>query len=44
MLKSHEVLYMIEKGNPAWEKYVPMIVAKTIKEKQLFGFISEKKD
>lgn len=37
-IKSHEVLKMIEDGDQNWEKYVPMVVAKTIKEKQLFGF------
>lgn len=37
-VKSFEVLKMIEKGDKKWEKFVPMIVAKTIKEKQLFGY------
>jgi hypothetical protein len=37
-LKSHEVLKMIENGDRRWEKYVPMVVAKTIKEKKLFGY------
>jgi len=36
-LKSYEVLKLIENGDPAWEKYVPMVVAKSIKEKKLFG-------
>ncbi len=35
-IKSYEVLKMIQKGNPGWERYVPMAVAKTIKEKRLF--------
>ncbi len=35
-VKSHEVLEMIKDNNPEWEKYVPMIVAKTIKRKKLF--------
>jgi len=35
-IKSREVLKMIQEGNPDWEHYVPMSVAKTIKEKQLF--------
>jgi hypothetical protein len=37
-VKSFEVLKMIENGDKKWEKYVPMVVAKTIKEKQLFGY------
>lgn len=35
-VKSREVLNMIQEGNPDWEKYVPMIVAETIKERRLF--------
>ncbi len=35
-VKSREVLKMIQEGNAEWEQYVPMIVAKTIKEKKLF--------
>ncbi len=35
-VKSWEVLKMIQNGNPEWERYVPMTVAKTIKEKKLF--------
>lgn len=35
-IKSHQVLEMIQDNNPEWEKYVPMTVAKTIKEKGLF--------
>jgi len=35
-VKSREVLKMIQENNPAWEKYVPMIVAEMIKEKNLF--------
>ena len=35
-IKSHQVLEMIQNNNPEWEKYVPMTVAKTIKEKGLF--------
>ena len=37
-VKSHEVQQMIRDGDPGWEKYVPMVVAKTIKEKGLFGY------
>jgi len=37
-VKSREVLQMIENGDPNWEKYVPMTVSKTIKEKKLFGY------
>ena len=37
-VKSHEVLKMIQDGNPDWEKYVPMTIGRTIKEKKLFGF------
>ena len=33
---SQQVLKMIQKGDPGWEKYVPMTVARTIKEKHLF--------
>jgi hypothetical protein len=35
-IKSREVLKMIQKENSEWEKYVPMAIAKTIKEKNLF--------
>ncbi len=35
-VKAREVLKMIVQGNPEWEKYVPMVVSKTIKEKGLF--------
>ncbi len=35
-VKSREVLKMIQEDNPDWERYVPMIVARTIKEKKLF--------
>jgi len=35
-VKAHDVLKMIREDNHEWEKYVPMIVAKTIKEKGLF--------
>ncbi len=35
-IKSREVLKMIQEGNPDWEHFVPMTVAKTIKEKELF--------
>ncbi len=35
-IKSREVLKMIQEGNPEWEHFVPMSIAKTIKEKQLF--------
>ena len=37
-VKSHEVQKMITEGDGGWEKYVPMVVAKTIKEKGLFGY------
>jgi len=36
-IRSHEVLNMIQNGKPDWEKYVPMKVAKSIKEKGLFA-------
>jgi len=35
-IKSREVLKMIREGNPQWERYVPMVVAQVIKEKNLF--------
>jgi hypothetical protein len=35
-VKAREVLKMIRSNNPDWEKFVPMIVAKVIKEKDLF--------
>lgn len=35
-IKSREVLKMIQNGNPEWEHYVPVTVARTIKEKKLF--------
>jgi hypothetical protein len=38
MVKSHEVLDMIQQGEVKWEKYVPMVVARKIKEKGLFGY------
>lgn len=41
MIKSHEVLRMIEEGQAGWEKYVPMVVNKKIKEKKLFGYVDE---
>jgi len=34
---SRKVLKMIQDGDTAWEKYVPISVAKTVKEKCLFG-------
>lgn len=37
-IKAFEVQRMIETGNADWEKYVPMIVARRIKEKKLFGY------
>jgi len=37
-VKSYDVLKMIQRGNPDWEKYVPMVVAQTIKKKKLFGY------
>jgi hypothetical protein len=36
-VKSREVQKMIVKGDKKWEKYVPMVVSKTIREKNLFG-------
>jgi len=41
-VKSYEVHKMIEKGNPEWEKYVPMIIAQKIKDKGLFGYSKKK--
>ncbi len=35
-IKSREALKMVQEGNPEWEHFVPMSVAKTIKEKKLF--------
>ncbi|MBN2614086.1 MAG: hypothetical protein JXR71_00200 [Bacteroidales bacterium] len=35
-IKSREVWQMIRDGNADWEKYVPMKIAKIIKEKKLF--------
>ena len=35
-VKSREVLKMIRDNNPDWEKFVPMVVANVIKEKNLF--------
>jgi hypothetical protein len=35
-ITSHQVLEMIKSGNSEWEKYVPMSIARTIKEKKLF--------
>ncbi len=35
-ITSHQVLEMIKAGNNEWEKYVPMSIAKIIKEKKLF--------
>ena len=37
-VKSLEVLKMIQQGDKKWERFVPMVVAKSIKEKQLFGY------
>jgi hypothetical protein len=37
-IKSYEVLKMIEEGDKNWERFVPMVVAKAIKENELFGF------
>ena len=37
-VKSIEVSRMISENNPEWEKYVPMVVAETIKKKKLFGY------
>ena len=35
-IRSHEVLQMIQNNDPQWKKYVPMFVARRIKEKRLF--------
>ncbi len=35
-IRSHEVLKMIQTGDADWEKYTPMQVVKTIKERGLF--------
>lgn len=35
---SREVLKMINKGIPGWEKMLPEGIAELIKEHQLFGF------
>jgi len=35
-ITSHEVLEMIRNNDPGWKKYVPIQIAKTIKEKNLF--------
>ena len=43
-VKSSEVLKMIEKGDSKWEKFVPMVVAKSIKDKGLFGYSETKQD
>jgi hypothetical protein len=39
---SREVLAMIEKGTPGWEKMLPKGVGEIIKEKKLFSYSSEK--
>jgi hypothetical protein len=36
IIKSREVLKMIQDEDPEWEKYVPMAIANRIKEKNLF--------
>jgi len=41
-VKSYEVLKVNEKGDSNWEKFVPMVVAKSIKEKGLFGYSDTK--
>lgn len=35
-IKAREVLALIKDGNPEWEKYVPMKVAKMIKDKKIY--------
>jgi hypothetical protein len=35
-VRSKEVLKMIGENSPQWEKFVPMDVAKVIKDKNLF--------
>ncbi len=35
-IKSREVLRLLHEGNPEWETYVPMEIARTIREKELF--------
>ena len=35
-IRSREVLRMIHENDPEWETYVPMSIAKTIREKELF--------
>ncbi len=37
-IRSEEVLAMLKQGNAEWENFVPMVVAKMIKEKKLFGY------
>lgn len=37
-LHSAEVMKMIEKNDPSWEKFVPEIVKKVIKDKKLFEY------
>ena len=39
---SREVLAMIEKGTPGWEKMLPKGVGEIIKEKKLFSYSSDK--
>jgi hypothetical protein len=35
-IRTSEVLAMIEKDDPAWERWVPPVVAATIRGKRLF--------
>ncbi len=37
-IKSHEVLEMLQQGDPRWEEYVPPAIASRIREKKLFGY------
>jgi len=41
-IRPPEVLTLIEKGDPAWERFVPPVVADTIKRKRLFRAASKK--
>jgi len=39
---SHDVLALIQAGNPAWEKFVPTKVAELIKTRRLLGYAEPK--
>lgn len=41
-ISSDEVLQLIHRGDPQWEKMVPKYVVKNIKQKKLFGYQSVK--